>query len=80
MDLNILALDMNAFKISWGLCLTVGLTALLYYCFQKLDFSKLFKANSTFQIKTIILFISLAISIICSIGFCMLLDVVINFF
>lgn len=75
-----LAFNAEAFNITWGICLTISITCLLYYCFQRVDFSKFFKANSTFQIKTILFFISLAISIICAIGFCLLLNTLVNIF
>jgi len=78
--MNILAINVNALYTVWGLCITIGITGLLYYAFQRVDFSKIFKANSTFQIKTIIFFISLAIAIICAIGFCLLINVVVNIF
>ena len=55
--MNILAINVNALYTVWGLCITIGITGLLYYAFQRVDFSKIFKANSTFQIKTIIFFI-----------------------
>ena len=58
----------------WGLSVVVTVTILVHYSLQALDFSKIFKSNSTFQIKVIMLFISLSIGIICAIGTCMFLN------
>ncbi len=64
----------------WGLSTTLIVCGLLYYAFQALDFSKLFKANSTLQIKIIIVLISLSCGIICGIGMCKLLNLLLDIF
>ena len=64
----------------WGVCIASGVTICLYIAFQRIDFSKVFKPNSTSQIKSIILFISLAIGIICALGFSALIYSIFNMF
>lgn len=66
--------------IIWGLCITVAITLGLYIAFQRLDFSKMFKANSTTQIKVIVLFVSLAIGCIIGVAFSLLLNSILNIF
>lgn len=58
----------------WGLAITLCVTVLMHYSLQSLDFSKLFKPNSTLQIKIIILFISLTCGIVCALGICRMLE------
>jgi len=58
----------------WGLAVVITVSALMHYCLQAVDFSKIFKADSTFQIKVIMLFISLSCGIICAVGTCLFLD------
>ncbi len=64
--------------IVWGLSVCLSTTILMHYCFQALDFSKLFKPNSTFQIRVIILFLSLICGIVCALGVCLLLNSIAN--
>lgn len=66
----------------YRLILFIGLflivTALSYVSLQKLNFSKLFKENSTTQIVTILLLVSSAIGFIIAIGFNELIGLIVN--
>ncbi|MBQ6817786.1 MAG: DUF1146 domain-containing protein [Bacilli bacterium] len=50
----------------------------MYVSMQRLDFSKFFKANSTVQIRAIILCVSCAVGVIVALGFCEILELIIN--
>ena len=68
----------NILLLVWGISVTLIVSGLLYYSFQALDFSKLFKPNSTLQIKIIMLLISVSCGIICAFGFCKLIDIILE--
>ena len=53
-------------------------TTLMYVSLQRLDFSKMFKANSTTQIRAVIVCVSAAIGFIIAIGFNELLKLILN--
>lgn len=53
-------------------------TTLMYVSLQRLDFSKMFKANSTTQIRAVIVCVSAAIGFIIAIGFNELLNLILN--
>ena len=75
-----LANYIHLYSCIWGVCIASGITICLYIAFQRIDFSKIFKPNSTSQIKLIILFISLSIGIICALGFSALIYSIFNMF
>lgn len=58
----------NIYNLVWFLSISIAVFALMFYALQKVDYSKIFKANSTFQIKIVIVFLSLAISFACALG------------
>ena len=68
----------NILLLVWGISVTLIVSGLLYYAFQALDFSKLFKPNSTLQIKIILLLISLSCGIVCAFGLCKLMDIILS--
>ena len=68
----------NILLLVWGISVTLIVSGLLYYSFQALDFSKLFKPNSTLQIKIILLLVSISCGITCAFGFCMLLNMLLS--
>lgn len=64
-----------AFLVSFFVVFTL-VTTLMYVSLQRLDFSKLFKANSTTQIRAVIVCVSAAIGFIIAIGFNELLNLI----
>ncbi len=66
-----------AFLVSFFVVFTL-VTTLMYVSLQRLDFSKLFKANSTTQIRAVIVCVSAAIGFIIAIGFNELLNLILN--
>lgn len=66
----------NILLLVWGISITLIVSGLLYYSFQAIDFSKLFKPNSTLQIKIIMLLVSLSCGVICAFGFCKLMNII----
>lgn len=66
-----------AFLVSFFVVFTL-VTTLMYVSLQCLDFSKLFKANSTTQIRAVIVCVSAAIGFIIAIGFNELLNLILN--
>lgn len=80
MEKLLFLINITVIPIIWGVCITSGITFGLYVAFQRLDFSKMFKANSTVQIKVILLFVSLAIGCIIGLGFSILLNSILNLF
>ena len=80
MLLSILANFLNLYNSIWGLCIACSVTLVMYWALQRLDFSKLFKPNSTIQIKIVLLFVSLAIGIICALGVCVLINNIASMF
>ena len=68
----------NVILLVWGLSVTFIVTGLLYYAFQSIDFSKIFKPNSTLQIKIIMILMSLSCGIICALGMCKLITLLMS--
>lgn len=66
-----------AFLVSFFVVFTL-VTTLMYVSLQRLDFSKMFKANSTTQIRAVIVCVSAAIGFIIAIGFNELLNLILN--
>lgn len=66
-----------AFLVSF-LVVFILVTTLMYVSLQRLDFSKMFKANSTTQIRAVIVCVSAAIGFIIAIGFNELLNLILN--
>ena len=66
-----------AFLVSFFVVFTL-VTTLMYVSLQRLDFSKMFKANSTTQIRAVIVCVSAAIGFIIAIGFNELLKLILN--
>lgn len=60
------------------LVVLILITTLMYVSLQRLDFSKLFKANSTVQIRAIILCVSCTVGVVLALGFCEILELIIN--
>lgn len=54
----------------WVLVSFVTVSTIMYFSLQALDFSKLFKANSTMQIKIILFIVSICTGIIVAFGLC----------
>lgn len=52
----------------WEIAIFISVFALMFYALQAVDFSKIFKKNSTFQIKVIICFVSAAVGFAISMG------------
>lgn len=66
-----------SFLISF-LVVFILVATLMYVSLQRLDFSKIFKANSTTQIRAVIVCVSAAIGFIIAIGFNELLNLILN--
>lgn len=60
------------------LVITILITSLMYVSLQRIDLKKVFKANSTIQIKAIITCLSLAIGFIIASGFLKVIELIIN--
>lgn len=58
----------EAFLQIWYFVILIPVSVATYYALMALDFSKLFKANSTWQIRVLSLLISLAIGFILADG------------
>lgn len=65
-------------NLVWFFCISLIVFSLMFYSLQKLDFSKLFKSNSTVQIKIFIVFVSLATSFGVSIGILKIVELITN--
>ena len=65
-------------KFTWEITIFVVSFAFMFSALQRIDFSKLFKPNSTLQIKIVIIFISMATSFMIALGIGELVDVFIN--
>lgn len=66
------------YLLLWEVVIFLFVFMLMYYAMQALDFSKLFKANKTRQIKIIITFVSAAVAFSISFGFGHILELIIN--
>ena len=66
------------YLLLWEVVIFLFVFMLMYFAMQALDFSKLFKANKTRQIKIIITFISAAVAFSISFGFGHILELIIN--
>lgn len=66
------------YLLLWEVVIFLFVFMLMYFAMQALDFSKLFKANKTRQIKIIITFVSAAVAFSISFGFGHILELIIN--
>lgn len=66
------------YLLLWEVVIFLFVFMLMYFAMQALDFSKLFKANKTRQIKIIITFVSAAVTFSISFGFGHILELIIN--
>lgn len=66
------------YLLLWEVVIFLFVFILMYFAMQALDFSKLFKANKTRQIKIIITFVSAAVAFSISFGFGHILELIIN--
>lgn len=66
------------YLLLWEVVIFLFVFMLMYFAMQALDFSKLFKANKTRQIKIIITFLSAAVAFSISFGFGHILELIIN--
>ena len=69
---------MELYLILFEIVVFVLITTLMYLSMQRLDFSKLFKANSTTQIKAIIVCVSSAIGFMISLGLGNILELILE--
>ena len=60
---------MELYILLFELVVFILVTTLMYVSLQRIDFSKMFKANSTVQIKAIIVCMSSAIGFMIAMGF-----------
>ena len=67
---------MELYILLFEVVVFILVTTLMYVSMQRIDFSKMFKANSTVQIKAIIVCISSAIGFIMALGFGEVLDLI----
>ena len=68
----------TGYLLLWEIVIFLFVFMLMYFAMQALDFSKLFKANKTRQIKIIITFVSAAVAFSISFGFGHILELIIN--
>lgn len=66
------------YLLLWEVVIFLFVFMLMYFAMQALDFSKLFKANKTREIKIIITFVSAAVAFSISFGFGHILELIIN--
>lgn len=59
---------MELYCLIWEIGIFIICFILMFYALQALDFSKLFRSNSTKQIKIVILFVSAAVSFMIALG------------
>lgn len=62
----------------WEISIFIVVSLLMYTSLQRIDFSKVFKANSTRQIKSIIIVVSVALGFICALGVGEILTIIKN--
>jgi uncharacterized membrane protein YwzB len=62
------------FIIMWFFFILIGLTPLTYRALMALDFSKVFRRSSTWQIKLLMSFISICIAFIIAYGFTVVIE------
>lgn len=58
----------------WFLVLMFGLSAIVYRTFQAIDYSKIFRRNSTWEIRTLVLLLSIAIAYLVASAFISVLE------
>jgi uncharacterized membrane protein YwzB len=63
--------------IMWFFFILIGFTPLTYKALMALDFSKFFRRNSTWQIKFLMTFISMALAFIIAFAFSVVLEKII---
>ena len=68
----------NVYNLVWFFTIALVVFSLMFFSLQRLDFSKLFKANSTVQIKIFIVFISLAVGFGVAMGTLKLVELIVN--
>ena len=68
----------NSYLLLWEVVIFLFVYMLMYYALQAIDFSKIFKANKTKQIKIIITFVSAAVAFSISFGFGHILELILN--
>lgn len=66
----------DIFLLGIEIVIFVFVFSFMYYAMQKIDYSKLFKPNSTRAIIVIITFISAAVAFICMIGMGEILELI----
>lgn len=68
----------DIYNLVWFFSIALIVFSLMFFSLQRLDFSKLFKANSSLQINIFIVFISLATSFGVSIGILKIVELIAN--
>ncbi len=66
----------DGYLLLWEVVIFIFVFMLMFYAMQALDFSKLFKANKTSQIKIIITFVSAGVAFAISFGFGHILELI----
>ena len=56
------------YRLVWEITIFIIVFACMFFGMQRIDFAKIFKANSTLHIKIIIVFVSLAVAFGVAIG------------
>ena len=68
----------DIYNLVWFFSIALIVFSLMFFSLQRLDFSKLFKANSGLQINIFIVFISLATSFGVSFGILKIVELIVN--
>lgn len=66
----------NTYLLVWEIVVFLFVFMLMFFAMQAIDFSKMFKANKTREIKIIITFVSAAVAFAISSGFGSILELI----
>lgn len=66
----------DVYNLIWFLSIAIIVFSLMFFSLQRLDYSNIFKANSTVQIKIFIIFVSLAVACAVALGISKIIELI----